>query len=201
MLTRTQPRIRIASAADAGSLLEIYRPYVTESAVSFELEPPSITEFSRRVSRTLERTPWLLCEIGATIAGYAYASPHRERAAYQWCVEVSAYVRPDFRRAGVARALYEALFRVLMLQGFVNAYAGITLPNEPSARFHEALGFRPVGIYHQIGFKLDRWHDVAWYERALLPHQLPTGAPVPFANQDLRRRVDQLLSPSAAGSD
>ena len=199
MLTVARPRFRIATAADAASILEIYRPFVVSTAVSFELEPPSVAQMAERLRSTLERTPWLICESAGQLSGYAYASPHRDRAAYQWCVEVSAYVHPAHRRGGLARLLYDRLFQVLQWQGFHNAYAGITLPNEPSVRFHQALGFQLVGVYHAIGFKLGRWHDVAWYERALQPHRLPSGNPVPFADPDVRARTGDLLNAHTPG--
>ncbi|MGH7459630.1 MAG: GNAT family N-acetyltransferase [Longimicrobiales bacterium] len=146
-----------------------------------ELEPPSAALFAERVSRTLERLPWLVCHDADEMLGYAYAAPHRDRAAYQWSVEVSAYVGSGMSRGGIGRRLYDALFEILVNQGYFNAVAGITLPNEPSVRFHEAMGFRAVGVYHCIGFKHGRWHDVVWFERPLQPRHTPTSAPVPFA--------------------
>lgn len=160
--------IRLATAADGPALATIYAPAV-ECATSFELEPPDGAEMGRRVERLAARTPWLVCAHEGDVIGYAYASPHRDRHAYQWSVEVSAYVRADVHRAGVARALYASLFAVLTLQGFRNAYAGITLPNAASVGLHEAVGFTPVGIYRGIGYKLGGWHDVVWLERALGP--------------------------------
>jgi phosphinothricin acetyltransferase len=192
-LSGTARIIRVADPADAAQLLEIYRPFVTDSAVSFELVPPTAEQLAERVVRTLERTPWLVYEIDGTVAGYAYASRHRDRAAYQWSVEVSAYVRPDVRRGGIARQLYDRLFEVLSWQGFYNAYAGITLPNQPSVRFHEALGFLPVGVYHNVGFKFGRWHDVAWYERALRTHEPPSSPPIPLSDAELRRIMNSRL--------
>ena len=117
---------------------------------------------------------------GAVI-GYAYGSQHRDRSAYAWSAEVSAYVHAGTQRAGVGRALYTSLFAVLSLQGFRSAYAGITLPNVASVRLHEAVGFKPVGVYHDIGYKLGRWHDVAWFERALGPHEADVRPPGPIS--------------------
>ncbi len=174
-------RIRLAAPGDAEELQEIYAPFVTDTAVSFELTPPTAAEVAQRVTSTLERTPWLVYEVDGRVIGYAYASRHRERAAYQWSVEVSAYVRPEGRRGGVARSLYEKLFEILALQGFFSAFAGITLPNDASVAFHVALGFQPVGVFHSIGFKAGRWHDVAWLERALRTYEGPTDPPVPLS--------------------
>ena len=159
--------IRLAADTDAGAIADIYRPAVTDSATSFELEPPDAQTIARRVVATLARTPWLVCVHGGAVAGYAYAGVHRERLAYQWTAEVSAYVQTAAQRRGVARALYESLFEVLVLQGFRNAVAGIALPNPASVGLHAALGFTPVGVYRGIGFKFGRWHDVAWFEREL----------------------------------
>jgi phosphinothricin acetyltransferase len=192
-VTRNALPIRIAAPGDAEQILRIYRPFVTESAVSFELEVPSSTEMADRIQHTLIRTPWLVCHNQGLVAGYAYATAHRERKAYQWSVEVSAYVEPDTRRAGIARALYSRLFEILSLQGYFNAFAGITLPNAASQRFHEALGFSMIGVYHNIGFKLGRWHDVVWYERALQPHSPDPSPPMPFSDAAIQRRAADLL--------
>jgi L-amino acid N-acyltransferase YncA len=186
-------RIRLAEAADAGEIAAIYRPFVEQSAISFELEPPDAAAMARRIATTLQRTPWLVFERAGAVAGYAYASKHRERAAYQWSVEVSAYVREDLRRGGVARRLYETLFAALAAQNFVNAYAGITLPNDASVGFHKALGFKKVGVYHNIGFKLGRWHDVGWYERPLGNHNVPSGPPIPLPELPPAALTDLLI--------
>ena len=174
------PPIRLATPADAPALAAIYAPVVAETVISFELHPPDAAEMARRVERTLARTPWLVCERAGEVLGYAYAGAHRERAAYQWSVDVSAYVRPDARRCGVARALYASLFVALVVQGFRNAYAGVTLPNAASERLHAAAGFTPVGVYRGVGYKLGAWHDVGWYERPLAPRVAEPPAPVPL---------------------
>lgn len=166
--------IRLATTDDGDALAYIYRPAVTESATSFELVPPSALEMARRVERTLQRTPWLVCERGGEVVGFAYAAAHRDRPAYQWSTDVSAYVREDQQRTGVARALYSSLFAILVRQGFYNAYAGVTLPNEASVEFHRAMDFDQIGVYQGVGFKLGAWHDVAWFERELaLKNRLP----------------------------
>lgn len=172
--------IRLADGGDGPAVASIYRPAVVNSVISFELEPPDGAEMTRRIEATLARTPWLVGETDGAVTGYAYAGWHRERAAYRWSVDVSAYVRQDARRTGVARALYTSLFAVLALQGFRNAYAGITLPNVASVGFHMALGFTPVGIYRSVGFKLGAWHDTGWFERALAPHVVPPPEPIPL---------------------
>jgi L-amino acid N-acyltransferase YncA len=136
--------IRLATPADTTPILAIYTPIVQETVISFELEPPTLDEMAQRISQTLLRWPWLVAEDSSGLVGYAYASQHRTRTAYQWSVDVSAYVRPDLHRRGIGRALYAVLLRLLPLQGYYNAYAGIALPNPASVGLHEAMGFRPV---------------------------------------------------------
>ena len=160
-------RIRLATPDDARQVLDIYAPLVRESPTSFELEPPSAEEVARRVSKCVEYAPWLACERGGVLLGYAYAGRWRERPAYRWSIETSVYVRGGERGRGLGRALYTALLAAVRLQGFYNAYAGITLPNAPSVRLHEALGFEPVGVYRRAGYKLGAWHDVGWWQLAL----------------------------------
>lgn len=161
------PLIRLATPDDGDAFAEIYRPAVVGSPISFEIEPPDGAEMARRVAAALARFPWLAFEEGGVAMGYAYAGTLRARPAYQRSAEVSAYVHHDARRRGVARALYTSLFVVLRTLGYCNAYAGITLPNPASVGLHEALGFRPVGVFHDVGYKLGRWHDVGWWERPL----------------------------------
>lgn len=172
-------RIRMAVRADAADIAAIYRPAVTDAVISFELVPPGPEEMAQRMTAVLERTPWLVCECDG-IAGYAYATAHRERAAYQWSVDVSAYVRRNMHRRGIGRALYASLFAVLQLQGFRNAYAGITLPNPASEGMHRAMGFTRVGVYRQVGYKAGAWHDVEWLERPLAPHIVDPPPPTPL---------------------
>ena len=172
--------IRLATAADGPALAAIYAPAVLAYATSFELEAPDGAEMARRVAALTARTPWLVCELESSVVGYAYASSHRERWAYQWSVEVSAYVGAAAHRRGVARALYASLFAVLVVQGFRNAYAGITLPNVASVGLHEAVGFRPVGIYRGVGYKFGAWHDVLWLERPLQSRVVDPEVPTPL---------------------
>ncbi len=156
--------IRDARAADAPALLDIYAPYVTSTAVSFELTPPTPAEFEARIAAAQNEWAWLVAEKGGEIAGYAYASAFRARAAYRFTTETSAYVHPGHRGQGVAGALYRRLFDVLIAKGYCNAYAGIALPNDASIAFHKSLGFTPVGVFHRAGWKFGAWHDVSWWE-------------------------------------
>lgn len=159
--------IRFAKPSDAERVLEIYAPIVCETAISFELVPPAVAEMRERIETTMENFPWLVAEVEQNIIGYAYASRHRERAAYQWSVDVSVYVNENTQRRGVARALYRALLDTLTELGYCTAFAGIALPNDASVGFHEAMGFTPVGVYRNVGYKLGTWHDVGWWQRSL----------------------------------
>jgi len=170
--------IRLAGEHDAEDVLAIYAPIVRATAISFEIEPPTVDEMRRRIANTLTRLPWLVCEHDDGILGYVYATSHRARAAYQWSVDVSAYVRESARRSGVGRALYSSLFKILTLQGFYNAYAGIALPNPASVGLHEALQFQPVGVYRSVGYKLGAWHDVGWWQLRLQKHTTPPEPPI-----------------------
>ena len=167
--------IRDARPEDASALLDIYRPFVIDTAVSFELEPPTIEEFQRRMASAQSQWAWLVAECEGMVAGYAYASAFRTRAAYRWTTETSAYVHPAHRGRGVAGALYRRLFEVLVDKGFCNAYAGIALPNDASVAFHKSLGFTPVGVFHRAGWKFGKWHDVSWWEVRL--RDAPIGPP------------------------
>jgi phosphinothricin acetyltransferase len=162
------PTIRLATPDDAAQVQAVYAPYC-HTPISFEMEPPGVEEVTRRLAKVLGQYPWLVCEEGGEVVGYAYATQHRERAAYRWSVDTSVYVRRGRQRRGAGRALYTSLLAVLPLQGYVNAYAGVTLPNPASVGLHEAMGFRPVGVYQGVGFKCGAWHDVAWYQRPLQP--------------------------------
>ena len=159
--------IRLATPHDAARIGEIYAPAVTDSAISFEIEAPDAVEVRRRIGYVLANTPWLVAERDGLVLGYAYAGQFRVRAAYQWTVEVSAYVAPEAQGGGVARAMYTSLFAALTVQGYRNMIAGIALPNPASIRLHEAMGFIPTGVNHNVGYKLGAWHDVAWFERPL----------------------------------
>ena len=169
--------IRPAVGVDAVEMLAIYAEFVTHTAVSFETEVPSPAEFQQRIADYSAHAPWLVCEAGRRVAGFAYGSRHRERAAYQWSVDVTVYVHGDFRRRGIGVILYRNLFRSLRAQGFCTAYAGITLPNPASVVLHESLGFKPVGVYEGVGYKLGSWHDVGWWGLRL---QEPLQPPQPL---------------------
>jgi phosphinothricin acetyltransferase len=179
-MTSMPSGIRVATLDDAAGVAAVYAPYVESTVISFEVTPPGPDEMRRRMADVLAQFPWLVSEHEGTIVGYAYASAHRTRAAYQWSVDVGIYLERRAHRQGIGRQLYAALFQLLQRQGFVNAYAGITLPNPASVGLHEALGFVPVGVYRQVGFKLGGWHDVGWWHLQLQPPASAPHAPVPF---------------------
>ncbi len=158
-----RPELRAAVPEDGSSVAEIYAPLVGDTAVSFEEEPPSSDEMSRRIARTLPTYPWIVCHRSGEVLGYAYADAHGARAAYRWSANSAVYVRDRCRGWGVGRSLYRALLNILALQGFCNVYAGITLPNPASVALHESSGFRLLCVYRDVGFKLGAWHDVGWW--------------------------------------
>ncbi len=169
--------MRPATIADAERCAEIYAPYVRDTAISFEADPPDAGQMAARIATALQTHAWLVLEDGGSVAGYAYGSRHQQRAAYRWACEVSVYVEAGRRRTGAGRALYEALFERLGGRGYRVALAGMTLPNEASAGLHAAMGFEPVGTYRRIGFKLGAWHDVAWVQRPLGEQTDPPAEP------------------------
>lgn len=148
-------------------MLAIYRPFVLKTAISFELEPPSVAEFRARIETSLGEWAWLVAERERRPVGYAYATPHRSRGAYKWSVEPSVYVEEGSHRQGIGKTLYEALLPLLAQKGYCNAYAGITLPNEASLALHRRLGFQPVGVFRSVGRKFGVWHDVSWWHLRL----------------------------------
>jgi L-amino acid N-acyltransferase YncA len=176
-------RLRFASLRDDAAIAAIYAPVVTATAISFELVAPDAAAMRARIAEQPADKPWLVAEIDDAVAGYAYASSFRGRAAYRFSVEVGVYVAEGARRRGAGLALYRALTALLATQGYRRAFAGIALPNDASIALHRAAGFTEAGVVHAAGFKFDRWHDVAFYERALAPLDVPRRDP---------RRLDEL---------
>ncbi len=172
--------IRPVEPGDAEAIAAIYAPHVIEGVASFETEPPNAGEFRRRIAATTATHPWLVCERGGEVVGYVYGTTHNPRAAYQWSTNVTVYIDARQHRSGVGRALYTSLFELLRLQGFYNAYGGITLPNAGSVGLHEAMGFRLVGVYKEVGYKFGAWHDVGWWSLELQPK--PTEPPAPMVS-------------------
>lgn len=173
-------KIRTATLDDAAAVAAIYAPVVQHTAISFETEPPDAAEMRSRIEKTLASLPWLVAEDEAgAVCGYAYASRHRERAAYQWSVDTTVYVRQDQRGRGVGRALYGALLPLLTELGYAQAFAGIALPNAGSVGLHEAVGFQALGVYRNVGFKHGQWRDVGWWQKTLATPAQPQ-PPRPF---------------------
>jgi L-amino acid N-acyltransferase YncA len=158
--------IRAAKQADADACAAIYAPFVSETWVSFELKPPTADDMAGRIAEYGASHGWLVAEIGGQVAGYAYGSAHRARAAYASSCDVAVYVDPAHSRQGIGRALYSELLPLLAAK-YHAAFAGIALPNDASVGLHEALGFMPVGIYREVGWKLGGWRDVGWWQRLL----------------------------------
>lgn len=179
--------IRVASPRDAEALLRVYAPYVERTAITFEYEVPSVQEFAERIGRTLERYPYLVAEADGVPAGYAYAGPFKERAAYDWAVETTVYVDGDMKRRGIGRKLYGAMEKILEAQNILNLNACIAYPAEEdpyltrdSVNFHRRLGYRMVGRFFQCGYKFDRWYDMVWMEKQIGRHTAHPLAVKPF---------------------
>jgi L-amino acid N-acyltransferase YncA len=162
-------RVRDATPADGAACAAIYAPYVTETAISFESVAPTAEQMASRIGAALQTHAWVVLEDDGRVVGYAYAGPHKERAAYRWTCEVSVYLEWGRRRGGAGRALYEALFERLADRGYRLLVAGMTLPNPASEGLHRALGFEPVGVYKRMGWKHGQWRDVAWVQRGIGP--------------------------------
>ena len=183
--------IRTATEDDAEELLAIYAPYVKQTAITFEYDVPSKKDFKSRISHTLEKYPYLVAEEDGKIVGYAYVSPFKERAAYDWSVETSIYVDMIQKRKGIGRLLYDRLEEILKKQGILNVNACIGYPQiddeyltKDSVYFHEKLGYHMVGTFHQCGYKFNRWYDMVWMEKFIGEHSMQRNQPdvIPFSN-------------------
>lgn len=174
--------IRFATAEDAAAIASIYAPYVTASAVSFETAAPDEAEMRARIAAGGDFFPWLVAgDHDGAVAGYAYASQFRARPAYRFAVETSVYVGAGRHRQGIGGRLYVALIDLLTRQGFTQAIAAITLPNDASVRLHEAFGFAPAGAYRDVGFKMGEWRTVGLWQRPLAPAAADPAEPRPIA--------------------
>lgn len=181
-------KIRLATVADAKELLGIYAPYVSNTAVSFEHEVPTVEEFAHRIEETLKVYPYLVIEEGGEIRGYTYASRFKARAAYDWSVETTIYLRQDCKRKGYGRALYLALENYLKQQNVLNANACIAYAREDndhldnsSLYFHEKMGYKMVGTFHNCGYKFSQWYDMFWMEKFLGEHKKEAAPFIPFS--------------------
>lgn len=169
--------VRLAVPEDAESLVEIYAPYVENTAITFEYEVPSVQEFARRIDSTLERYPYLVAELSGQIVGYSYVGSFHDRPAYDWSVETSIYVDRNIRHMGVGGILHKALEDELKGRGFLNMNACIAYIeradehlDDNSVRFHEHLGYRMIGQFHKCGYKFGRWYDMVWMEKIIGEH-------------------------------
>lgn len=188
------PAIRLAKQTDAAAIRDIYAPIVQDTHISFEQVVPATAEIAARIQTTLAQYPWLVCELDGELAGYAYASAFRSRAAYQWTTETTVYVHSNFLRRGVARALYTSLLALLRAQGYVTAVGVIALPNPASIRAHEAIGFYKVGVFRNVGHKADEWRDTGWWQLDLRPTPTAPESPTPLPALAQETRFPTLLA-------
>lgn len=172
--------IRTAREEDAAELVAIYEYYVQNTVITFEYDVPSVAEFAGRIRTILQKYPYLVAESDGVIGGYAYASMFKARAAYDWAVETSIYIRQDLRGRGVGAALYRALEEALGRMHVINLNACIAYPNPESVGFHEKNGYKLIGHFTQCGYKFEKWHDMIWMEKFIGPHEVPPQAVVPF---------------------
>jgi L-amino acid N-acyltransferase YncA len=180
MTRLSEVRIRPAVVTDSAAIQAIYAPIVATTAISFELDPPTVDEIIERMTAAVPRLPWLVAESSTEVVGYAYASRHRERVAYRWSVDVSVYLADSARGLGLGRSLYAELLAVLGGLGYVSAYAGIALPNQASVALHEALGFSHIATFPQVGYKHGEWRSVGWWWRSLGDAESPPAEPQPW---------------------
>lgn len=174
---KSEVKLRVATVSDAAELLKIYAPYVTDTAITFEYDVPTLEDFKGRIAHTLEKYPYFVAELNGEIVGYAYASAFHPRAAYSWAAETSIYVRRDMKRMGLGRTLYDALETALKAQGVLNLNACIACPDvddeyltRNSISFHAHLGYSMVGEFHNCGYKFGRWYNMVWMEKMLGEH-------------------------------
>ena len=182
--------IRFATEQDIPAILSIYGPYVESTAISFEYSVPTLEEFTQRFRKYTLRFPWLVWEENSTVLGYAYGSAPFERAAYGWCAEASIYLAPQAHRKGIGTKLYEALEKLLTLQGYRKLYALVTTANPPSVQFHLAMGYRHLVEFKDCGFKFGQWHGVTWLEKDLKSVDLTMNPPKPIG--DIVKNVKNL---------
>ena len=188
---RKEVRIRTATKADAPALLNIYAPYVEQTAITFEYEVPSVEEFAGRIEHILEKYPYLVAEAEGEIVGYAYAGTFKARAAYDWSVETTIYVNQKKKRMGIGGKLYAALEEALRAQHILNLNACIGYPQnedeyltKDSEKFHQKLGYRLVGTFHDSGYKFGRWYDMIWMEKMLGEHTESPASVIPFSETE-----------------
>ena len=190
--------IRVAAVEDAEKLLQIYAPYVINTAITFEYEVPTIQEFRKRICHILKRYPYLVAEKNGELLGFAYASAFHERAAYDWAVETSIYICMNRRKMGIGRKLYDCLEKLLKEQGILNLNACIAYPRSEdeyltknSVEFHSHLGYRLVGEFYQCGYKFNRWYNMVWMEKQIGEHV--SNQPAVKSFEDIRDLIKMIL--------
>lgn len=176
-----QMTIRPIEISDAEKVLEIYRPFIENTNITFEYTVPNLNEWKERIYTVSKQFPWLVADLDGEILGYAYAAKHRDRIAYSWCCEASVYLSDKAQGKGLAKILYEKLFEILKIQGYINVYAILTSPNPKSEKFHENFGFNNVGRFYKAGFKLGEWHNTRWMQLHLNEHEIPPREIIPFS--------------------
>lgn len=190
MTTKDKIKIRTVTADDAAELLNIYAPYVTDTAITFEYDVPSLGEFKARIENTLKTYPYYAAVCGGEIVGYAYASAFKGRAAYDWAVETTVYVKRGNQKSGIGKALYSALEAALKAQNITNLNACIAYPvggvgdeylSPNSVEFHAHLGYRRVGEFQKCAYKFGRWYNMIWMEKFILPHGENPPKVIPFS--------------------
>lgn len=168
--------IRMATLEDAESILRIYEPYILNTEITFEYERVPLPVFQKRMEHVLEKLPWLVCCIDDIVVGYAYCSPHMERAAFAWDCECSVYLSEQYKHKGIASSLYQALFQLVKKQGYYKVYSLICVPNDGSVGLHIKYDFTEVGTYYNTAYKLGKWRDLLVMEKNL---QEAAGEPKP----------------------
>ena len=187
--------IRMATPQDIPAILEIYAPYVQNTAISFEYTVPTLEAFTARFQAITAQFPWLVWEEDGIILGYAYGSAPFERAAFSWCSEASIYLRPEAQGRGIGKKLYAVLEDILRLQGYTKVYALVTSANQPSVDFHLAVGYQMTCTMPDCGFKLGRWYGLHWLEKSLNFVEMPTQMPVSVkAIVDFDRKFHEILA-------
>lgn len=184
--------IRMAELKDAEEILEIYAPYVTDTAITFDYEVPTLEEFQGRMINTMKMYPYLVAVYEGKIVGYCYVSQFKNKDAYDWSVESTVYVRRDFKGKGTGRTLYAKLEEILKMQHILNVNACITYPHTESIAFHEKLGYQTVAHFHQCGYKLGVWHDMVWMEKMLGEHGKDPQPVIPIGDLDVKEIAARL---------
>jgi len=184
--------VRLAFKTDAREILDIYAPSILNASISFETEVPSMEEMQKRIDAILQTYPWIVCVVDGKIAGYVYGSKYRDREAYQWSCECTAYIHEQFKSKGIGKELYQLLFQLLKMQGFRTVYAVVTLPNEGSVNLHEKCGFEKFALFENVGYKFGQWHSVGWWKLRLNDYNPDPPPPLKLSELDVEMIIDLL---------